>query len=133
MRLRPATVDMLSQTHGRIRLDLYISKWKPPKNADELLRCFSVYGDAGSEREINRDYIMNVPFFALFGGPTIPPGVNDLSSSQSFFIIGPFNSEVQKCNGESFGVEENLTRSSVADYLSGARVEFILDCLDIGI
>src|ERR1700730_12349589 len=38
-----------------------------------------------------------------------------------------------KCNGESFGVEENLTRSSVAEYLSGARVEFILDLLDIGI
>ena len=38
-----------------------------------------------------------------------------------------------KCNGEIFGVEENLTRSSVAEYLSGARVEFILDPLDIGI
>ena len=38
-----------------------------------------------------------------------------------------------KCNGESSGVEENLTRSSVAEYLSGARVEFILDLLDIGI
>jgi hypothetical protein len=34
-----------------------------------------------------------------------------------------------KCNGESLGVEENLTRSSVAEYLSGARVEFILDPL----
>jgi hypothetical protein len=38
-----------------------------------------------------------------------------------------------KCNGESFGVEENLARSSVAEYLSGARVEFILDLFDIGI
>src|SRR5271163_469013 len=38
-----------------------------------------------------------------------------------------------KCNGEIFGVEENLTRSSIAKYLSGARVEFILDPLDIGI
>jgi hypothetical protein len=38
-----------------------------------------------------------------------------------------------KCNGESLGVEENLTRSSIAEYLSGARVEFILDPLDIGI
>jgi hypothetical protein len=38
-----------------------------------------------------------------------------------------------KCNGEIFGVEENLTRSSVAEYLSGTRVEFILDPLDIGI
>jgi hypothetical protein len=38
-----------------------------------------------------------------------------------------------KCNGEIFGVEENLARSSVAEYLSGARVEFILDPLDIGI
>jgi hypothetical protein len=37
-----------------------------------------------------------------------------------------------KCNGEIFGAEENLTRSSVAEYLSGARVEFILDPLDIG-
>jgi hypothetical protein len=40
---------------------------------------------------------------------------------------------IAKCNGEIFGVEENLTRSSVAEYLSGARVEFILDPLDIGI
>src|SRR6516164_9353179 len=32
-----------------------------------------------------------------------------------------------KCNGEIFGVEENLTRSSVAEYLSGTRVEFVLD------
>ena len=38
-----------------------------------------------------------------------------------------------KCNGEIFGVEEHLTRSLVAEYLSGARVEFILDPLDIGI
>jgi hypothetical protein len=38
-----------------------------------------------------------------------------------------------KCNGEIFGVEENLTRSSVAKYLSGARVEFVLDPLDIDI
>jgi hypothetical protein len=38
-----------------------------------------------------------------------------------------------KCNGEIFGVEENLTRSSVAEYLSGARVEFVLDPLDIEI
>jgi hypothetical protein len=45
-------------------------------------------------------------------------------------LSGPFNSGVQR---ENFGVEENLTRSSVAEYLSGARVEFILDPLDIGI
>ena len=38
-----------------------------------------------------------------------------------------------KCNGEIFGVEENLTRSSIAEYLSGTRVEFILDPLDLGI
>jgi hypothetical protein len=38
-----------------------------------------------------------------------------------------------KCNGEIFDVEENLTRSSVAEYLSGTRVEFVLDPLDIGI
>ena len=38
-----------------------------------------------------------------------------------------------KCNGEIFGVEENLTRSSVAEYLSGTRVEYVLDPLDIGI
>jgi hypothetical protein len=43
---------------------------------------------------------------------------------------GPLTSEVQR---EIFGVEENLTRSSVAKYLSGARGEFILDPLDIGI
>ena len=38
-----------------------------------------------------------------------------------------------KCNGQIFGVEENLARGLVAEYLSGARVEFILDPLDIGI
>jgi hypothetical protein len=38
-----------------------------------------------------------------------------------------------KCNGTISGVEENLVRSSIAEYLSGARVEFILDPLDIGI
>jgi hypothetical protein len=39
-------------------------------------------------------------------------------------LNGPFKA---KCDGESFGVEENLTRSSVAEYLSGARVEFVPD------
>src|SRR6516225_9973611 len=38
-----------------------------------------------------------------------------------------------KCNGEIFGVEENLTRSSVAEYLSGTRVEFVLNPLDLSI
>jgi hypothetical protein len=38
-----------------------------------------------------------------------------------------------KCNGQIVGVDENLTRGSVAEYLSGAGVEFILDPLDIGI
>jgi hypothetical protein len=38
-----------------------------------------------------------------------------------------------KCNGQIFGVEENLARGLVAENLSGARVEFILDPLDIGI
>jgi hypothetical protein len=38
-----------------------------------------------------------------------------------------------KCNGQIFGVEENLARGFVAENLSGARVEFILDPLDIGI
>jgi hypothetical protein len=38
-----------------------------------------------------------------------------------------------KCNEQIFGVEENLARGLVAEYLSGARVEFILDPLDIGI
>jgi hypothetical protein len=38
-----------------------------------------------------------------------------------------------KCNGEIFGVEKNLTRSLVAKYLSGARVEFVLDHLNIDI
>jgi ABC-type branched-subunit amino acid transport system permease subunit len=45
----------------------------------------------------------------------------------------PWAHSTAKCNGEIFGVEENLTRSLVAEYLSGARVEFILDHLDIGI
>jgi hypothetical protein len=38
-----------------------------------------------------------------------------------------------KCNGQIFGVEENLARGLVAENLSGARVEFILDALGIGI
>jgi hypothetical protein len=38
-----------------------------------------------------------------------------------------------KCNGEIVDAKENLRRSSVAEYLSGARVEFVLDPLDIGI
>jgi hypothetical protein len=50
-----------------------------------------------------------------------------------FSLLFALAHSTAKCNGESFGVEENLTRSSVAEYLSGARVEFILDLLDIGI
>src|ERR1700675_1166512 len=38
-----------------------------------------------------------------------------------------------KCNTQSLGVGENLARGLIAEYLSGARVEFILDPLDIGI
>ena len=38
-----------------------------------------------------------------------------------------------KCNGQISGAEENLARGLVAEYLSGARVEFVLDPLDIGI
>ena len=38
-----------------------------------------------------------------------------------------------KCNGRISGAEENLARGLVAEYLSGARVEFVLDPLDIGI
>ncbi len=34
-----------------------------------------------------------------------------------------------KCNGQIFGVEENLARGLVAEYLSGARVEFVPDPL----
>jgi hypothetical protein len=45
----------------------------------------------------------------------------------------PMAHSTAKCNGERLGVEENLTRSSVAEYPSGARVEFILDPLNIGI
>src|SRR5271165_6941285 len=40
---------------------------------------------------------------------------------------------IVKCNEQIFGVEENLARGLVAEYLSGARVEFVLDPLDIGI
>jgi antigen flippase len=36
-----------------------------------------------------------------------------------------------KCNGQIFGVEENLARGLVAEYLSGARVEFVLDPLGL--
>ena len=38
-----------------------------------------------------------------------------------------------KCNGQISGAEENLARGLVAEHLSGARVEFVLDPLDIGI
>ena len=38
-----------------------------------------------------------------------------------------------KCNGQISGAEENLARGLVTEYLSGARVEFVLDPLDIGI
>src|ERR1700674_2336690 len=38
-----------------------------------------------------------------------------------------------KCNTQSLGVGENLARCLIAEYLSRARVEFILDPLDIGI
>ena len=38
-----------------------------------------------------------------------------------------------KCNEPILGVEENLARGLIAEYLSGARVEFVLDPLDIGI
>ena len=42
-------------------------------------------------------------------------------------------SSTVKCNGQISGAEENLARGLVAEYLSGARVEFVLDPLDIGI
>ena len=35
--------------------------------------------------------------------------------------------ESLKCNEQIFGVEENLARGLVAEYLSGARVKFILE------
>ena len=38
-----------------------------------------------------------------------------------------------KCNRQISGAEENLARGLVAEYLSGARVEYVLDPLDIGI
>ena len=38
-----------------------------------------------------------------------------------------------KCNRPVFGDEENLAWGLVAEYLSGAGVEFVLDPLDIGI
>jgi len=37
-----------------------------------------------------------------------------------------------KCNGQIFGAEENLARGLVAEYPFGARVEFVLDPLDLG-
>ena len=53
-----------------------------------------------------------------------------------FFQPGGSNSVAHstvKCNGQISGAEENLARGLVAEYLSGARVEFVLDPLDIGI
>ena len=38
-----------------------------------------------------------------------------------------------KCKGQISGAEEDLARGLVAEYLSGTRVEFVLDPLDIGI
>ena len=54
------------------------------------------------------------------------------SASGRSLRIGPAHSAV-KCNGQISGAEENLARGLVAEYLSGARVEFVLDPLDIGI
>src|SRR3954470_10422840 len=38
-----------------------------------------------------------------------------------------------KCNKPFLGVEENLARGLIAEYLSGARVEFVLDPLYLSI
>ena len=48
-------------------------------------------------------------------------------------ITNQFAHSTVKCNGQISGAEENLARGLVAEYLSGARVEFVLDPLDIGI
>src|SRR4249919_1020590 len=80
------------------------------------------------------------------GGRMAPPGSNKRMGAKAGFVPrfchhdtrGPpsiflaAHSRV-KCNEQIFGVEENLARGLVAEYLSGARVEFVLDPLDIGI
>ena len=50
-----------------------------------------------------------------------------------FTAFFTFAHSTVKCNGQISGAEENLARGLVAEYLSGARVEFVLDPLDIGI
>src|SRR3974377_104042 len=63
--------------------------------------------------------------------PSLPSPTSSSHHDMEMVLNGAHSTA--KCNGEIFGVEENLTRSSVAEYLSGTRVEFILDPLDLGI
>src|SRR4051812_15345440 len=51
--------------------------------------------------------------------------------SSAYTVLTSAHSTV-KCNGRIFGDGENLARGLVAEYLSGARVKFVLDPLDIG-
>ncbi|MFZ1884962.1 MAG: hypothetical protein WAU53_15530, partial [Rhodoplanes sp.] len=55
-----------------------------------------------------------------------------VSTASTLFSTSLFAHSTVKCNGQISGAEENLARGLVAEYLSGARVEFVLDPLDIG-
>ena len=68
---------------------------------------------------------------APFPTPTSP--TPSPSGSRTARLIFPPAHSTVKCNGQISGAEENLARGLVAEYLSGARVEFVLDPLDIGI
>ena len=62
----------------------------------------------------------------------VPSGQRPPLSTRPLVMISIAHSTV-KCNGQISGAEENLARGLVAEYLSGTRVEFVLDPLDIGI
>jgi branched-chain amino acid transport system substrate-binding protein len=64
------------------------------------------------------------PLLAKFGKPDTSQASRAWDSSAHSTV---------KCNGQISGAEENLARGLVAEYLSGARVKFVLDPLDIGI
>ena len=64
-------------------------------------------------------------------GRSLPPKMRGVDLN----LVGRYSDahSTVKCNGQISGAEENLARGLVAEYLSGARVEFVLDPLDIGI
>ena len=109
-----------------------------------LLACFAKAAGAG---EMLNVHDLKAAYEQAIGHPTSNSTIYNLLNRHGWrkLMPRPFHPKrdiaaqkalahsTAKCNGEIFGVEENLTRSSVAEYLSGTRVEFVLDPLDIGI